>query len=228
MCGRYTITVLARQLMQRFRAEMFEEVIDALSRPRYNAAPTQRLPVITSEPLRRLDALRWGLIPSWSKDAQIGNRLINARIETLAEKPSFRNALKKRRCLVPADGYYEWKKTPRGKQPMRITPAEGGVVAFAGLWETWKPPDGEPIRSFTIVTTAAAESVREIHDRMPVILDAAMEDRWLDPAEDPPKLLPDILASVVTEFDARPVSRRVNSPSNDDPDVLRPDDAPST
>lgn len=189
-------------------------------RANYNAAPTQMLPIVRGDSDREktLDLLRWGLIPSWSKDPSIGNRLINARAESVATKPAFRAAYKVRRCLVPARGYYEWKVTPRGKVPHFITTTDDSLMAFAGLWEHWKPAEGDAVESYTILTTEPNAFTREIHNRMPVILEPENFDEWLT-AKEPARLLvpcsPDRLR-------AWPVSTRVNSPKNNDAELLDP------
>ena len=165
--------------------------------------------------------MRWGLIPSWAKDMSIGSRMINARAETVGEKPSFRNALRRRRCLVLADGFYEWQKLGKQKRPMRIVMQSGEPFAFAGLWETWRDPQGDVIPSCTIITTSANDTLGPIHDRMPVILPRDLEDLWLDNSVDDP----DALTSVLTPYDddameAYEVSPLVNSARNDGPEVV--------
>lgn len=213
MCGRYSLTAPPEAIM-----EAFGVVSVPALQPRWNIAPTQAVPVV------RLDAagarecviMRWGLIPSWARDAAIGHKLINARAETLAEKPAFRNALRRRRCLVPADGFYEWKQEGARKQPCRIALADGGLFAFAGLWEQWSDPLGKRVETFTIVTTGANERVAPIHDRMPVILDAAGRAAWLDPAgREPGAALRPFPAEALRAW---PVGTRVNSPANEGPE----------
>ena len=165
--------------------------------------------------------MKWGLIPFWAKDPKIGSRMINARAETVAEKPAFRNALKKRRCLVLADGYYEWQKTPVGKRPFRIVMRSGEPFAFAGIWETWKDLQGNVIPSCTIITTAANDFLSPIHDRMPVILPREKEELWLDTGLDDPAALTGILTPFSDEaLDAYEVSTLVNYARNDGPDVI--------
>jgi putative SOS response-associated peptidase YedK len=168
MCGRFVLMTPGRDLAERFGLEE-EPVLE----PRYNIAPTQMVAIIRLEKetgRRRLDFVRWGLIPFWSKDPSIGNKLINARAETAAEKPAFSSAFKSRRCLVPADGYYEWKKRKEGqKQPYLARNADGTPFAFAGLWEKWQAPEDQIIESCTILTTDANDLTRPIHDRMPVV-----------------------------------------------------------
>jgi putative SOS response-associated peptidase YedK len=165
--------------------------------------------------------VRWGLIPFWAKDVKIGNRLINARAESVSVKPAFRAAWKQRRCLVPADAFYEWRRLEKRKQPYMVMLRDRGPFAFAGLWERWEAPDGERIESCTIITTDANELVRQIHDRMPVILDPVDYALWLDPSAKPERLQPLLRPAVASALVAVPVSPRVNSPKNDDPSVIQ-------
>lgn len=216
MCGRFTIFADPAQLAERFNAALPAEGL----RPRYNAAPTQDLPVILNEDERAIQLLRWGLVPFWAKDPAIGNRMINARAETLPEKPSFRTPLQKRRCLVLADGFYEWKKTEHGKAPLRIGLKTGEPFAFAGLWETWKQPDGELLRTFTIITTPPNSLMEPIHNRMPAILLPEDEALWLDNSAGVIGWLSALRPYPAELMTAYPVSPRVNSPRNDDPSVV--------
>jgi len=218
MCGRYTIVAKAEEIEKRFQVEVPEYYL-----PRYNAAPTQILPVVTNESPSGLSFFRWGLIPFWAKDISIGSRMINARSETLHEKPSFKQALKKRRCLVPADGFYEWKKIDaKTRIPHRILMQDGSLFSFAGLWEHYIDPDENQIYSFTIVTTNANERVAPLHDRMPVILTMETEQRWLDDSLDVREHL-DLLKPYNAEaIQAYPVSPGVNKPENDRPDLIKP------
>jgi putative SOS response-associated peptidase YedK len=199
---------------------------------RYNVAPQQTVGVVRRADAgkggeRFLDGYRWGLVPFWAKEPGIGNKMINARAETLAEKPSFRNALTRRRCLIPADGFYEWDKLGGTRQPSHFRRRDGGLFAFAGLWEEWRDPaagdDAPPLRTCTIITTTPNETVGRVHDRMPVILLPEDEAFWLDAeVRRPDDLLP-LLAPYPDELmDAYPVSRRVNSPAADDSDLLAP------
>lgn len=193
--------------------------------PRYNIAPTQPVAVVPNNGENRLEYFQWGLIPSWAKDPSIGNRMINARADTLAEKPAFRAAFRRRRCLVLADGFFEWRKEPgqKAKQPMYIRLQTGVPFAFAGLWEVWNPADGSQILSCTIITTEPNELVGEIHNRMPVILPEEGYASWLDPSEKQPKDLQDLLRPYPSgELMAYPVSTVVNSPSNDTPTCVLP------
>jgi putative SOS response-associated peptidase YedK len=193
----------------------------AIYKARYNCAPTQNLAVIANEAPDELRFYRWGLIPSWAKEASIGSKLINARAETLAEKPSFRQAFRSRRCLVPATGFYEWKRDA-GKTPYHVRMKNGDPFCFAGLWEQWKDPAGEEVRSFTIITTTPNSLMAPIHDRMPVILSRQDEARWLSPLPGPS--LEEMLRPFQAQMmEAYPVTKRVNSPANDIPQILEPD-----
>jgi putative SOS response-associated peptidase YedK len=224
MCGRYTITSNAEQLAARFGAAppdaaAGEATAQALE-PRFNAAPTQTLPVILNQAPDEIQLLRWGLVPRWAKDASGAAKMINVRAETVEEKPSFRDAVRRRRCLVLADSFYEWRHTPEGKVPMRIMLASGQPFAFAGIWELWRDPKGELLRSFAIITTTPNELVAPIHNRMPAILLPEHERLWLD---DNPDAAPwrDVLGSYPADaMVAYPVSRLVNSPANDTPAVI--------
>lgn len=226
MCGRYSLTTTVEE-MRRLLG-----IIGPLPNlpPRYNIAPTQSVPVVRLDGsgARSLAQLRWGLVPSWAKDLEIGAKLINARGETIADKPSFRDAFKKRRCLVPADGFYEWQQRPGGKLPYRIG-LEGGapeampLFAFAGLWERWdKATDGKPVESCTIVTTDANALLRPIHERMPVILAPEDYARWLAPETTRAEAEALLRTYPADAMIAYPVSTRVNSVRNDDPGCIAP------
>jgi putative SOS response-associated peptidase YedK len=220
MCGRFTLTVNPDQLQEQFG---LSQPPPAQLTPRYNIAPSQAVAVVTNQPERVLDLFQWGLIPSWAKDPKIGNKLINARAETLAEKPSFRTALKRRRCLVVADGFYEWQKTGAAKIPMYVQLQDGRPFGFAGLWEVWQPPEGGLLKTCTIITTEPNTLMAGIHNRMPAILPPAAYDAWLTSDE-----LPTVEAlALLKPYDpARmkitPVSSRVNSPAVDSPDCVLP------
>ena len=220
MCGRYSLKADIAQLAMRFEFA----ADDAKHEPAYNIAPTQQVLTVTNDGKRRAGYMRWGLIPFWAKDAKIGYRMINARGETVAEKPSFRTALRKRRCLILADGFYEWQKLGgKQKRPMRITLKSGEPFAFAGLWETWKDPEGETVKSCTIITTSANDYLRPIHDRMPVILPSEMESFWLDKEIDDPIALTSAIAPYPDdEMDAFEVSPLVNNTRNKVPEVMSP------
>ena len=219
MCGRYTLATPANNLVEQFEIEEYPSASIALS---YNIAPTQEVAaVLVEEEKRKLEMLRWGLIPAWADDPSVGNKMINARAETVSEKPSFRKAFKDRRCLVLTDGFYEWQRTPDGKQPYYIHMSDGSPFAFAGLWEIWR--DGEEIRSCTIITTEANELVGEVHHRMPVILHPEDYELWLDPDFEEKEALTSLLRPYPSgAMEAYPVSRRVNSPSNNAPDCIEP------
>ncbi|MEM6793652.1 MAG: SOS response-associated peptidase [Acidobacteriota bacterium] len=216
MCGRYTLTEPG-QLLDELAVPAAG---GAELPPRYNIAPTQGVAAVRQEEAgpRRLDLYRWGLVPFWADDLKIGNRLINARSETAATKPSFRHAWKRRRCLILTDGFYEWRKVEGGKQPIHIHRPERRGFTFAGLWEVWKKGD-EPVESCTILTTEANEQIRRVHHRMPVILSGEARDRWLDPASDP-AALQELMGPADLELELTPVSRLVNSPRNDTPRCL--------
>ncbi|MCJ7500346.1 SOS response-associated peptidase [bacterium] len=220
MCGRFVQFTLFPLLKKEFSLKFGADIP---LRPSYNIAPTQDVPVVVNDGGNRLITCRWGLIPPWSKDASIGSRMINARAETLAEKPSFKGPLKKHRCLVVADGFYEWKKTEGGKTPVYITMKDGRPFGFAGLYSDWTPPEGDTIRTCTIVTTEPNELLEPIHNRMPVIIKPEERDRWLDPDEhDPNKLTPLLAPYTSSELDAWEVSKSVNSPSNNSPQLIEP------
>ena len=220
MCGRYTLTKL-EDLLRSFPFVTTLPEVHA----RYNIAPTQPVLTVTNNHADRFEFFHWGLIPSWAKDPSIGGRMINARAETLAEKPSFRTALRRRRCLIPADGFYEWRKEPDGKTktPMYIRLKGGKPFAFAGLWDVWHAPDGSTIPSCTIVTGEPNRLIASIHDRMAVILPPEHYQQWLDPEEqDAPALAALLRPYPADEMEAFPVSRAVNSPKNDVPECVAP------
>lgn len=194
-------------------------------RQRFNVAPTDAVVCVTTtrEGEPRGELLRWGLVPHWAKDPAVGAKMINARAETAAEKPAFRDAWARRRCLIVADGFYEWERRgPKARHPFHVTRSDAAPFAFAGVWATWHGPDEQVLRSCSIITTSANEAVRPLHDRMPVILDASAEEAWLDPAT-PVELLPELVASLSPEATAlREVSRAVNDARHDAPDCLDP------
>lgn len=226
MCGRYTLGVDLDELRD---ALGDPEVRLEEHRPRYNVAPTQEAPVlIRGEDGLRLGSLRWGLIPHWADDPAIGSRMINARSETVASKPAFRDAFRRRRCLVPTDGFYEWRAGERGrKTPYWIHLPGGGVFTFAALWERWRPPEGPPLHTFTILTTEASEELRPYHSRMPVVVAAGRREVWLDPSAGGAELAPMLEPAPDDTFRVREVSTFVNSPANESPKCVRPVDAPT-
>lgn len=217
MCGRFSIAAPAGPIENRFDVE-----IGFNYTPRFNCAPTQNIPVISNREPGVLSLYRWGLIPVWAKDKKIGNSLINARAETITEKPAFKNSFRRKRCLVPADGFYEWKRTAaKQKTPYRITMKDEGLFSMAGIWDSWKDEEGEIIHSFSIITTTPNGLMQGIHDRMPVILERKDEKTWLQEKD------PDVLIKLLKPFPpelmkAYPVSTLVNSPANDIPEVMAP------
>lgn len=226
MCGRFTLSVSAEDLARLFSLD--PAGMPPLL-PRYNIAPTQPVLAIRADRTGGREAvfLRWGLIPGWARDPAIGGRLINARSETAADKPSFRSAFRRRRCLVPADGFYEWRSAGRVKQPYHLHASDGGPFAIAGLWERWSAPDGLDVETCTLLTTAANEAVAAIHDRMPVIVAPPDFDRWLDPDLTDPLAVEDLLRPVATDFLAwYPVDSRVNRSGEEGADLRQPLPAP--
>ena len=221
MCGRFSLGADAARLAAQF--DLFEAPAWT---PRYNIAPTQSAPTIviaSADSRRRFTLHRWGLIPSWAKDPAIGTQMINAQAETVATKPAFRAAFRKRRCLVLADGFYEWGQQGRQKQPYHIRLRDGRPFAIAGLWERWEGAGGTPITSCTLLTMAANDLIGEFHHRMPVILDPGDYDLWLDPGvQDAERLEPLLRPYPPDQMRAYPVSARVNNPAHDDPDCIAP------
>jgi putative SOS response-associated peptidase YedK len=221
MCGRFTLTATPEQLVEHFQLD------EPLSlSPRYNIAPSQPVATIRiiGQQGRKLQLVRWGLIPSWAKDPKIGYRMINARSETVEEKPAFKKAIKHQRCLVLASGFYEWQHQSKNiKQPFLIQMRDGQPFAFAGLWDQWKSPDGQHIESCTLLTTTANELVAKIHDRMPVILGPEDYVLWLDTDMRDSQRLRSLLKPYPSqEMVAFPVSLRVNNPASDDPQCIEP------
>lgn len=222
MCGRFVLSVDAVTLQQEFNLTQVPEM-----QARYNIAPSQPVPVITNQQPDSLTHVTWGLVPSWVDDPNSTYTMINARSETAAEKPSYRGPFRHKRCLIPSNGFYEWTKDGGSKQPHFIYLKETEVFSFAGLWDIWQGSDGSEIWSCTILTTDAAESIEHLHHRMPVILDSEARHIWLN-NETPP----DALQSLLTPFDPdkighHPVSKEVNSPRNDHPDLIQRDEPPN-
>jgi putative SOS response-associated peptidase YedK len=221
MCGRYRLSRHA-EVLAIYYAEYEGLDWDA----RYNIAPTQNVPVIrqdTKQPIRRASFMRWGLIPSWSKDASLGARMINARAETVDTKPAFKESLEQRRCLIPADGFYEWKRNGTNKQPYCFELKEREPFAFAGLWDCWRAPDGTLLETCTILTTTPNQLLADVHDRMPVILSPANYDLWLDPGFRDTATTTGMLKPFEAERMRRyVVSERINNTSNDDPECSQP------
>jgi putative SOS response-associated peptidase YedK len=219
MCGRYTLTVDPSQLMATFDLTASDLIWGG---PRYNIAPAQTVAVLYDQTPTVLSGARWGLVPSWSKDVSAGYKMINARSETLSEKPSFRTLLKKKRCVVLADSFYEWRKNGDGsKTPMRFLMTDAAPFAFAGLWDAWKSPEGEWLRTCTIITTAPNPLVAPVHDRMPAILAANARMNWLNPANDDPGYLTSLLGAYPADaMRGYPVSSAVGSVKNDRPELI--------
>lgn len=216
MCGRYTLITDIKKIAESFGVEP-----TLAEQPRYNIAPTQNVVAILKNGASHLTSLRWGLIPSWARDEAIGSRMINARAETLAEKPSFKRLLNGRRCLIVADGFYEWRAVGKEKTPMYITLQDNQPFAFAGLWDQWKSPDGQAIQSCTIITTEPNELMASIHNRMPAILRPGAYEDWLNPQLRDTEVLTHWLKPYPTELmQARPVSKLVNNPRNDTAEIL--------
>jgi putative SOS response-associated peptidase YedK len=221
MCGRFTLTIDPAHLQEAFPWAVIPNDLA----PRYNIAPSQPVAVIPNTGDNTLSMYKWGLIPSWSKDPSIGERMINARSETLAEKPSFRNAYRRRRCLILADGFFEWKQSPgmKSKQPIYIRLVDARPFAFAGLWEIWSAADGSELRTCTIITTQPNSLLETIHNRMPVILNPEAYNKWLSPGDTPTTELNDLLITFPSdEMVTIPVSKLVNSPQYDSPELIEP------
>ena len=223
MCGRFAFYSPHEAVGDYFDLPPAEEL-----KPRYNIAPSQTVPLLRKNAVgsRELAMLRWGLVPSWARDPAVGHRMINARAETVAEKPSYRAAFRRRRCAILADGFYEWQAVGSGpKQPWFISTASGGPFLMAGLWEHWDKGD-TPLETCTIITTAASEQMRSVHHRMPVILSAAVLDDWLSVNES--GQASEILNADPVELRLRPVSRAVNNPAHDGPELIREAEVPDS
>lgn len=223
MCGRFTNKAKPEQIKKEFKVEAENP---NLFQPRFNIAPSQMIDVVLEPQKERiLTQLKWGLVPSWSKDESIGNRMINARAETLSEKPSFREAFKSRRCIIPASGFYEWQKKGTGaKQPFYFYLKEKEVFGFAGLWETWLDKQtGELLETCTIITTEANKVLQPVHDRMPVIIKAKDYEQWLDAKETKTDKLQKLLMPYpAEEMTSHAVTRSVNIPETDSPELIKP------
>jgi putative SOS response-associated peptidase YedK len=220
MCGRFALFALSENLARQFGLSSAPS-----ASPHYNIAPSQRVTTVrrSSTGEREIARLRWGLVPSWAKDAGIGNRLVNARAETVQEKPAFRNAFRSHRCLIPASGFYEWQRREGGKQPYYIRMRDETLLGLAGLWDRWEGPDEGVVESCAILTTAANAVLSPIHDRMPVIVSPEKYGHWLDPSlRDSNSLAPLLVPFPAEEMIAYPVSPRVNSPATDDAECVAP------
>ena len=221
MCARFTQQLPVEEICDLY--SLRGTPLPANRRTRYNGAPGQDFTAcrVDEDGARAIALLRWGLVPSWAQDPTIAGRLINARSETVHYKPSFRAAFRLRRCLIPADGWFEWQQTGHGKQPYYLTPADGSPLSFAALWERWDQ-GGEPLETFTIITTEASPELEDIHHRQPAIIEPHWFSEWLDPLAPLPALLEVVREPCCGPFERRPVSSRVNRVRNDDPDVLLP------
>ena len=222
MCGRYRLSRRKQIIEEHFEAQPWDDDWS----PRFNIAPTQQIPVVRQhpkEPIRQISLMRWGLIPSWAKDTSGAAGMINARSETAATKPAFRDPLRLRRCLIPTDGFYEWQRRGSAKQPFCFEVGDGGLFAFAGLWEHWRDPNGQWVKSCSILTTTPNAVTSAIHDRMPVILEQESYDLWLDLGMQNAATISELLRP----YDSRlmssyPVSSRINRVANDDAECSRP------
>ena len=227
MCGRINLKMSSAEL-----ARVFDLFRAPVWSPRYNLGPMQQVLVIRlmTDGYRQADRMQWGLVPSWAKESKIGSQMFNARAETVATKPSFRTAFRRRRCLIPADGFYEWQAIDKQtKQPWNIFRADGQPLALAGIWEHWTAPDGRVLESCSVITTTANEFMAELHDRMPVILDQTLWELWLNPQELEPAALTELLIPCPSDWLARTaVSSLVNNVRNESPDCIRPLESPRT
>jgi putative SOS response-associated peptidase YedK len=220
MCGRFTFVISYAEFLRHYR---IDREMNRFT-PNYNVSPGENIPVVlTDDNMRVLDTYKWGLIPHWAKDPELGSRLINARAETIAEKPAFRHAFSSQRCLVIADGFYEWRKEGKAKLPYYIRLKDRPVFGFAGLWEQWKSPQGTVVKSCTIITVEPNEYLKGIHDRMPAILSREDEMKWIDPAKKDRQAL----LSMLRPYDSGPmqayeVSRAVNDPLNNSEECIKP------
>ncbi|WHY75161.1 SOS response-associated peptidase [Neobacillus sp. WH10] len=222
MCGRFTLTATFEEIINHFDIQSFLE--EELYSPSYNIAPSQSvLAVINDGRVNRMGFLKWGLVPPWAKDLSVGNKMINARAETISEKPSFRNAFKKKRCIVIADSFYEWKRhEDKTKTPMRIKLKSNELFAMAGIWEGWKSPDGKTLYTCSVITTGPNELMKDIHDRMPAILKREDEKIWLDTAiSDTTRLKPLLVPFDENEMETYEVSSLVNSPKNNSIELIQ-------
>ena len=222
MCGRSSLTRTEKELEERFNSTFYSEDLERYNPlPNYNVAPTHMHPVITNQDPGHIRFFRWGLIPFWAKNKKIGYKMINARIETIMEKSVFKTPMQKRRCLVPFDGFYEWKKTEKGKIPYRIVTLNQEIFTIAGLWEKWKDPEGGEIYTFTLITQPSNGVLKNIHDRMPAILLPEQEKLWLDAEIPAVELLNEIAPYPDEMINAYTVSTRVNKVSENDKDLIK-------
>ncbi|SHN23410.1 Putative SOS response-associated peptidase YedK [Cyclobacterium lianum] len=221
MCGRYSEKQDLKKVEDQLKLRLSEKAKDW--KPSFNIAPSQLAPVVTSDDPDLMDVFHFGLVPHWAKDKKVGYKMINARSETLLEKPSYKPlVINNKRCLVLADSFFEWKKEGKEKQPFRIYIPDREVFFFAGLWSSWKDPEGETYNSFSIITTAPNNLMEKIHDRMPVILTREEEKLWLDPDQNPKDLLKLLNAYPADSMEAYEISKEVNKPGNNHPGILDP------
>lgn len=218
VCGRSSLTKTEKELEKRFQATFYSEELERYNPlPNYNVAPSHMMPVIAHMDRDHFSPMRWGLIPFWAKDMKIGYKMINARVETLLQKNTFKSIVSRQRCIVPADGFYEWQKTPKGKQAFYIKTKDQEIFSMAGLWEKWKSPEGVEIQSFTVITQAPNTLMEGIHDRMPAILTPEQEDIWLGNDLSPEELIAIIQPYPSELMEAFPVSDKVNNVRNNGP-----------
>ncbi len=217
MCGRYSLPIKAKELEKRLNAQLLEQF-----KPRYNAAPSQNLPVVINSDPGSINFFQWGLVPFWANDAQVGNKLINARSETIFEKPSFRESVKKRRCLIPADGFFEWSKKGKLKLPHRIKLKNGEVFMMAGIWDSWQISDEKYLNSFSIITTEANDLISSLHERMPVILKKETERDWLKEGLENVDIQSFMKPYDSNEMEYYLVSNELNNVENDFPELIAP------
>lgn len=213
MCGRYSLTLTSKQLEDIFKREFNNSNYN----PIYNVPPSQYMPVIANNRKDIIQMFRWGLIPYWAKDISISNKLINARAETISEKPSFKNSFKSKRCVIPSDGYFEWKKEDKLKQPYRIIRKDRNIILFAGIWDSWKDNNGNIVNSFSIITREANKTLYHIHERMPVTIDLEQIEDWLFNDKIKEKFLENSKDEI---FDYYKVSNLVNSPTNNSSSII--------
>ena len=222
MCGRSSLTKTEKELEERFNSTFYSEDLERYNPlPNFNVAPTHIMPVISDQDPGHFKPMRWGLIPYWAKDIKVGYKMINARIESVNQKPAFKQALHKRRCLVPFDGFYEWKKLSNGKQAYRIITTNTEIFTVAGLWENWKSMDGEWIQSFTLLTHEPNDLMKTIHDRMPAILLPEEERTWIDPELSTEEALSIVKPYPSELMRAYKVSNRVGKVSENDADLIK-------
>ncbi len=223
MCGRSSLTKTEKELEQRFNASFYsDELIRYNPLPSYNIAPTHYHPIITEDNPAHFQFCKWGLVPFWAKDEKIGSKMINARIETLLEKPAFNKLVQTQRCIVPLDGFYEWKLYPdKHKEPYRITVHNGEIFSVAGLWSIWMASNGEEVKTFTLITSSPNKLMEQIHDRMPAILLQENEKAWLDPQLSGKEALQMLLPYPADQMQAYRVSDRINKVTNNDPELIK-------